>query len=236
MAAHVARLTGPRLASRLLAKASHRFQEAIRDGVTRGQMRPPTDYGERVLARECDIWSHPIVATTHAMYYYPGDYLAPGRHYHGKVQPHTGEHPIVPVWYRLGWDEIAKVSWDSLRNVLTVTGLPGRRTVATLGPDAALDLYLSRRGRMVDLARDRVAATLVVSRRIPVAAGGTVLVTGRRRPGSNVVTWVVFSGLNGNGGGHAGEHHFPEEDGADPYLVRAQVQAAIRSLRAELRL
>jgi hypothetical protein len=236
MAAHVARLTGSRFGSRLLARATHRLQDAVRAGVARGQMRPPTDYGERILIRERDIGGHPIVATTHAMYYYPGDYTAPGRHFHGKVQPHTGEHPIVPRWHRLGWDEIAKVSWDSVRNVLTVTGLPGRRTIATLGPDAALDLYLSRRGRLVDLARDRVAATLVVSRRIPVAAGGTVLVTGRRRPGSNVVTWVVFSGVDGNGGGHAGEHHRPGEDGADPYLVRAQVQAAIRSLRAELRL
>ena len=236
MAAHVARLTGERLGSRLLAKAAHRFQEVIRSGVERGQLRPPTDYGERILARERDIGGHPIVATTHAMYFYPGAYTAPGRHFHGKVQPHTGEHPIVSRWYRLGWDEIAKVSWDSVRNVLAVSGLPGRRTIAALGPEAALDLYLCRRTRLVDLARDRVASTLVVSRRIPVAAGGTVLITGRRRPGSNVVTWVVFSGLNGDGGGHAGTHHLPGEDGADPYLVRAQVQSAIRALRAELRI
>jgi hypothetical protein len=236
MAAHVARLNGPRLGPRLLAKATQRFGQAIRSGVERGQLRPPTDYGERILARERDVAGHPVVATTHAMYHYPAAYTAPGRHFHGKVQPHTGEQQIVTPWYRLGWEEISKVSWDSLRNVLTVAGLPGRRTIAALGPDAALDLYLSRRTRLVDLARDRVAATLVVSRRIPVAAGGTVLITGRRRPGSNVVTWVVFSGVNGNGGGHVGSHHLPEEDGADPYLVRAQVQQAIRSLRAELHL
>ena len=186
--------------------------------------------------RERDVIGHPIVATTHALYHYPGPDVAPGRHFHGKVHPHTGEHPIPPGWRRLGWDEIAKVSWDSVRHVLTVHGLPGRRAVAALGPEAAFDLYLARRSSLVDLARDRVGATLVVSRRIPVAAGGTVLVTGRRRPGSTAVTWVVFSGRNGNGGGHTGAHHLPDEDGADPYFVRAQVQEAIRSLRAELRL
>jgi hypothetical protein len=198
-------------------------------------MRPPTDYGERTLVRERDVIGHPIVATTHALYHYPGPDVAPGRHFHGKVHPHAGAHPIPPGWRRLGWEEIAKVSWDSVRHVLTVTGLPGRRAVAALGPDAAIDLYLVRRSRLVDLARDRVAATLVVSRRIPVAEGGTVLVTARRRPGSAVVTWVVFSG-NGSGpnggdpGGNGNGNH------ADPYLVRAQVQEAIRTLRAELRI
>jgi hypothetical protein len=99
--------------------------------------------------------------------------------------------------------------------------------VAALGPEAAIDLYLVRRSRLVDLARDRVAATLVVSRRIPVADGGTVLVTARRRPGSAVVTWVVFNGDGSRANGSG-------PNGADPYLVRAQVQEAIRSLRAEL--
>jgi hypothetical protein len=198
-------------------------------------MRPPTDYGERTLVRERDVIGHPIVATTHALYHYPAADMAPGRHFRGKVHPHAGEHPIPPGWRRLGWEEIAKVSWDSVRHVLTVTGLPGRRAVAALGPDAAIDLYLVRRSRLVDLARDRVASTLVVSRRIPVAEGGTVLVTARRRPGSAVVTWVVFSG-NGSGpnggdpGGNGNGNH------ADPYLVRAQVQEAIRTLRAELRI
>jgi hypothetical protein len=199
-------------------------------------MRPPTAYGERILARERDLWGRPIVATTYALYHYPGDYLAPGRHFAGQVHEHAGEHAFPPAWLRLGWDVIAKVGWDSVRQALTVTALPGRRAVALLGPEATLDLYLVRRSHLVDLARDRVAATLVVSRRIPVAEGGSVLVTGRRRPGSTVVTWVVFSGVNGSGGGHGGAHHRPDEHGADPYLVRAQVQAAIRALRAELHL
>jgi hypothetical protein len=233
MAAHVARLTQPRFGSRMLIRAAHRMRDAIR---ARNKMRPPTDLGERTLARERDIGGHPIVATTHALYHYPGPDVTPGRHFHGKVRPHAGEHAMPAAWRRLGWDEIAKVSWDSVRCVLTVTGLPGRRAVAALGPEAAIDLYLSRRGQLVDLARDRVAATLVVSRRIPVAEGGTVLLTGRRRPGSTTITWVVFSGLNGRGDGHGGAHHRVDENGADPYLVRAQVQEAIRSLRAELRL
>lgn len=217
MAAHVARLTRPRFVSRLLIRTAHGMRDAIRG---RSRMRPPTDYGERTLVRERDLGGHPIVATTHALYHYPGPDVAPGRHFHGKVHPHAGAHPIPPGWRRLGWEEIAKVSWDSVRLVLTATGLPGRRAVAALGPAAAIDLYLVRRSRLVDLARDRVAATLVVSRRVPVAEGGTVLVTGRRRPGSTTVTWVVFSGTNGTG--------------PDPYLVRAQVQEAIRALRAEL--
>jgi hypothetical protein len=221
------------LASGVLLQAAQYLREVIR---WRGEMRPPTDYGERILARERDLGGHPIFATTHAMYHYPGPRVTPGRHFHGRVRPHTGDRAVPPGWRRLGWEEIAKVSWDSVRCVLTVTGLPGRRAVAALGPDAAFDLYLVRRSRLVDLARDRVAATLVVSRRVPVAAGGTVLITGRRSPGSTTVTWVVFSGPNGNGGGHAGTHHLPEEDGADPYLVRAQVQEAIRGLRAELRI
>jgi hypothetical protein len=159
MAAHVARLTRPRFASRLLLGAAYRMRDAIRG---RSRMRPPTDYGERTLVRERDVIGHPIVATTHALYHYPAADMAPGRHFRGKVHPHAGEHPIPPGWRRLGWEEIAKVSWDSVRHVLTVTGLPGRRAVAALGPDAAIDLYLVRRSRLVDLARDRVASTLVV--------------------------------------------------------------------------
>ena len=224
MAAHVARLNRPRLASRLLLGAAYRMRDAIRG---RSRMRPPTDYGERTLVRERDVIGHPIVATTHALYHYPGPDMAPGRHFHGKVHPHAGAHPIPLGWRRLGWEEIAKVGWDSVRHVLTVTGLPGRRAVAALGPEAAIDLYLVRRSQLVDLARDRVAATLVVSRRIPVADGGTVLVTARRRPGSAVVTWVVFNGDGSRANGSG-------PNGADPYLVRAQVQEAIRSLRAEL--
>src|SRR5262249_16691478 len=138
--------------------------------------------------------------------HYPGPDVAPGRHFHGKVHPHAGAHPIPPGWRRLGWEEIAKVSWDSVRHVLTVTGLPGRRAVAALGPDAAIDLYRLRRSRLAGLARARVAATRVVSRRRPVADGGTVLVTARRRPGSAVVTWVVFGGGNGIGGNASGAY------------------------------
>jgi 8-oxo-dGTP pyrophosphatase MutT (NUDIX family) len=95
-----------------------------------------------------------------------------------------------------------------------------------------LDLYLTRRSSLIDLARDRVAATLVVSRRVPVAEGGSVLLTGRRRPGTTAVTWVVFGGADRP----SDAHHIPEESSADPYLVQAQVQAAIRALRAELHL
>src|SRR5262249_5081392 len=74
MAAHVARLTRPRFGSRVLLLVASRVREVVR---WRREMRPPTDYGERILARERDTGGHPIIATTLAMYHHPGPHVTP---------------------------------------------------------------------------------------------------------------------------------------------------------------
>jgi hypothetical protein len=146
--------------------------------------------GERVLVHLLDATAVPVVATTAAIYLDEGD--------------HT--------WRRLGWVDVARVAWDPRQGLLRLHDLTG-----TAGCEVRLDAAACP--PLVALARERFGATLLTSARVSLHEERTAVVTARRVPGSDDVTWVVRL-----------------DDGADPDdpVLRKQVVEAIRRLRAEL--
>jgi hypothetical protein len=104
-----------------------------------------------------------VVATTHALW-------VPGR---------SGLE-------RIGWDEVDTATWGQDEGVLTVVqaaplGGRARRRVLRLRDGA--DLLL--------VVKERVRATMVLSRRIDLGGGPGVAIVARRPPGSDTLAWTV---------------------------------------------
>lgn len=147
---------------------------------------------ERVLTSSRDVAGSLIVATRRALYH------------QDRREPSQG-------WSRLGWENVTRVSWDDRRRILTLTGLRPDGTWRT-------DLRLPRHTALAELARERVASTLLASTTVRLGGRVCACVTARRQPGSGKVMWVVV--LNG-------------ADGAGEPAIRARVAAAIATLRAD---
>ena len=78
-------------------------------------------------------------------------------------------------WQHLGWHEIQRGGWDAERGELSWTEVAepeetGRRRT----------LPLTEPGRLPELFRERVAATIAVERFVPIAGERGVIVTARR--------------------------------------------------------
>ena len=148
--------------------------------------------GERVLVTDRDAAGAQVLATTFAIY-------------------HRDSSSPEDPWRRLEWAETRNVSWDRKQGTLHLRALvPGSASDMTL--------TLAPRTPIAALARERVAATVLASERVPLGERDTAVLSARRRPGSAELTWVVV--LNGDA----------DPDDAD---VRARVSSAIRRLRAE---
>lgn len=146
---------------------------------TRAAVRSlPLRAPERVLTLLLVDTAGWVAATTHAMYL--GD-DADGRPGEGG----TGAHR----WTRVGWEAVDDAAWDAELQTVTVTGLlptVPQRTV----------LRVARGDRLVEIARDRIAATRVVDTVVDTERHGQVRVTGRRRPGTGIpgtgeVVWLA---------------------------------------------
>ena len=87
-------------------------------------------------------------------------------------------------WSRLGWEDVDQVLWDDDLCALNLTcaGREGSSQVV---------LRLPRHAPLLELARERVAATTLA--RAPLLSGGRVCgwLTARRPPGSDQVRWVL---------------------------------------------
>jgi hypothetical protein len=150
----------------------------------------PLAAGERLL-----VWAPAgsgwAVATTHALW-------LPSR---------TGHE-------RLGWEVVDSAAWSAEEGVLAVVQaapLGGRPRRWTVRVEDARDLLL--------VVKERVRATVVLSRQVPLAGGRGVTIVGRRRPGSDRLAWSVSVGEGVDLGDEA---------------VRAQVEQALRSVRSEV--
>lgn len=109
---------------------------------------------------------------------------------------------------RLPYSGIARATWsDPVLDVVLATTEDGRRRV---------DLEIP--GEVPPTVRERVMASIVVSRRVDLVAGGAALISARRVAGSDRLAWSVSfdAGL----------------DPSDPEL-RAAADAAITAIRAE---
>ena len=151
----------------------------------------PLGHAERVLTTDHDLAGWLVVATSAAVYFQEGG--GPGR-----------------TWSRRGWEDVDVVRWHDRHQVLTFTGVqPGGLW--------RKDLVLASRSALVDVARERVASTLLASTAIRLGDQPCARVTARRQPGSGKVVWIVV--LN-------------EAAGISNPAIRASVEAAIAALQA----
>lgn len=116
---------------------------------------------------------------------------------------------------RVPWETVASAEWDADESVLRVTEL------APWGEQQPVHLLaLDDPARLLQLVRERVTASIVVQRHVPVRRRQEVRVVGRRAPrGSGEITWLIDydAGL----------------DPADP-VVREVVEAALAAVRADV--
>jgi hypothetical protein len=109
-------------------------------------------------------------------------------------------------WRRVPWEETGRVRWDAQRHVLELATFSGQ----------PLELRLARPTRLPSVARERVAATVLVTTRVELNGTGCAMVTARSRPGTSQVVWIVKL-----------------DDGVDQGdpAVQAEVDSAIHNLR-----
>jgi hypothetical protein len=121
----------------------------------------------------------------------------------------------LPTGERLAWDEVEAADWDVESSVLTV------REVGRYGePRRAHRLMVEEPGRLLELVRERVTASVVLLRHVVVAGERGVRVVARRAPGGDrALRWF-----------------YEYDEGVDPDdpAVRAAAEEALAAARAEV--
>lgn len=146
----------------------------------------PLEPGERILTFAHNLDGGLVVATERAL-----------------------RHQTTGGWSRLGWEQVARITWDDDRRTLAVTD-------AASGRAAEIGLHAADGSRMADLARERVGSTVLLTRLVPLTGHSPVRVTARRHPGTERILWQVSLGN--------GSHDRRPE-------LRSEVAAAIADLR-----
>jgi hypothetical protein len=148
--------------------------------------------GERVLILDRDPSGSLVAATAAGLYV-------------------GGQDGQGHAWCRLGWEDVIRVGWDDRRGVLALAGA---------GPSGIWrkELVLNRHSPLVELARERVSATLLA--RATVRHGDQVcaLVVARRQPGSGKVIWLTLLNAAGD---------------TSNEIIQAEVAVVIADLRAQ---
>jgi hypothetical protein len=124
-------------------------------------------------------------------------------------------------WSRLGWEQVARVDWDTATRQLVVTGVA---RPAGAAPDAAAPrvvVPLRRRGSVPDLALERVTHTRLGQWQLLAGGRRRAVIEARRRPGTGELLWSLTCDEDGVG------------DGPADQVTRAQVVRAIARLSAE---
>lgn len=159
---------------------------------------------ERVLAAARDADGTYVVASTQALYLPAGS---------------GGEHE------RLGWERIERAEWDRDEERLGVTptapfGEPiEHRTVSM---PAEPDADQREIDRLLAVVRERITASVVIDRRVPIEGDRGVRVVARRQPIPDAeVTWMVELDK--------------DMSASDPDVVRAANEALAR-VRSEVAL
>lgn len=123
---------------------------------------------------------------------------------------------------RLPWQEVEAADWDAEGEVLRVVEVG---TFGSVRPEH--HLRLDDPGRLLQLVRERVTASIVLQRHVPVRDGKGVTVLGRRAPAGSV-------GSTGEDAGLAWFHRYdPGIDPEDP-VVRRAADAATAAARVEV--
>lgn len=84
------------------------------------------------------------------------------------------------------WDQVQGADWDTEAEVLRVT------EVGTWGAERPVhDLALPDPGRLLEFVRERITASIVLQRHVPIHDGAGVFVIARRRLGTDApLQWV----------------------------------------------
>jgi hypothetical protein len=92
----------------------------------------------------------------------------------------------LPGGHRLPWEQVEAADWDSESDTLRVT------EVGTWGePRPSYSLVLTEPGRLLQLVRERVTATVVLQRHVAIRGRRGVRVIARRAPtGERELTWL----------------------------------------------
>jgi hypothetical protein len=147
--------------------------------------------GERILSVATTPDGSSIVATTRALFLPTG----------------TGLH-------RIGWEQVDKAGWDRDLGTLWVL------EAAPIGTRPhRWRVHVDNPGHVVDVVRERVNATVVISQHVPLVGDRGVRVVGRRPPGTDLLTWSVAVD--------------PGVDVSDPQL-RARITEAVEEVRREV--
>jgi hypothetical protein len=93
----------------------------------------------------------------------------------------TGSDPESGAWVHLGWHEVERGGWEEEKGQLTWTRYAG-------APDS---VTLTEPGRLPEVFRERVAASIVLEKFVPIRNGRGVLLSGRRdlADGDVTITW-----------------------------------------------
>ncbi len=121
---------------------------------------------------------------------------------------HLGDH-------RIPWETVEKADWDADESTLTVT------EVGTWGTARPIHrVELPEPGRLLELVRERVTASVVLQRHVPVRGRRGVFVIARRAPrGDRPVEWV---------------YEFEEGIDPDDPDVRRVAEAALERARLDV--
>ncbi|MDH2415550.1 hypothetical protein [Nocardioides sp. CER19] len=100
----------------------------------------------------------------------------------GEVVAGTREALYV-AGHRVPWEQVEAASWDQDSGILTVT---------ETGPSAAVHrLPVDSPVRLLQLVRERVTASVVLQRVVPLPLGTARIVARRAAGGDRAVTWFV---------------------------------------------
>lgn len=127
----------------------------------------------------------------------------------------TRDALYLPDGTRLPWEEVEAAGWDSDESVLKVS------EVGSWGePRREHRLAIEAPGRLVELVRERVSASVVLQRHVPVDGRRSLRVIARRAPrGDRPVAWL-----------------FEYDEGLDPDdpIVRTLAEEALAAARTEV--
>lgn len=86
-----------------------------------------------------------------------------------------------PEYSRIGWDAIDKATFDDSTLRLSIH--------SETGDIASMRVPIALPGRLPEVVRERVTASIVVSEHVALPGGGGVRVTARRRPDREELSW-----------------------------------------------
>lgn len=118
-----------------------------------------------------------------------------------------------PRWLRVPWEEVEAADWDGDTDLLRV-----RLTAEWGRPRPEHRLSVAAPGRLLELLRERVTASIVLQRHVPVHGRRGFRVIARRAPrGDRPLAWFV-----------------EYDEGVEPDTVAATVERALQEARAEV--